>query len=94
MLEFLIGLATRLNVADYEPDMPDRVGPWFWALMDNLGIIEADESWIEDSFKRINTRDYSFDGHGGLFPLRRPCEDQRKIEIWYQMQAYLMENML
>ena len=92
ILEFLIGLAIRLNAADYDPTMPDRVGPWFWALMDNLGIIEADDLWIADSFERLNTRDISFDGHGGLFPLLRPKEDQRNVEVWYQMQAYLMEN--
>jgi len=92
MLEFLIGLAIRLNAADYDPAMPDRVGSWFWALIDNLGIIKGDDLWIEDSLERINTRDYSSDGSGGLFPLRRPKEDQRNVEVWYQMQAYLMEN--
>lgn len=93
ILEFLIGVAIRLNEADYDPSMPDRVGPWFWALMDNLGIIEADDPWIEDMLEKINTRDYATDGVGGLFPLRYPKEDQRKVEVWYQMQAYLMENM-
>jgi len=93
MLEFLIGLAIRLNDADYDPTMPDRVGPWFWALMDNLRVIEADDPWIEESLEKINTRDYDYDGHGGLFPLRGPKENQREVEIWYQMQAYLMENM-
>jgi len=92
ILEFLIGLAIRLNAADYDPTMPDRVGPWFWTLMDNLGIVDGDDPWIEDSLEKINTRDYSTDGHGGLFPLRRPKENQREVEIWYQMQAYLMEN--
>lgn len=94
MLEFLIGMAIRLNEIDYDPTMPDKVGPWFWILLDNLGIIEADDPWIEDMLERLNTRDYSFDGHGGLFPLRNPREDQRNIEVWYQMQAYLMENMV
>jgi len=93
VLEFLIGVAIRLNEADYDPSMPDRIGPWFWALMDNLDVIEADDPWIEDSLERLNTRDYSSDGHGGLFPLRNPREDQREVEVWYQMQAYLMENM-
>jgi len=92
MLEFLIGLAIRLNNADYDPAMPDRVGPWFWALLDNLGIIEASDVWIETAFFKINTRDYSFDGFGGLFPIRNPKEDQRNVEVWYQMQAYLMES--
>ncbi|MDR2395826.1 MAG: hypothetical protein LBD57_04435 [Endomicrobium sp.] len=37
-------------------------------------------------------RTYEFDGTGGLFPLNRPKEDQREVEIWYQMHAYLNEN--
>jgi hypothetical protein len=94
ILEFLIGVATRLNEADYDPTMPDRVGPWFWTLMENLEAIEAEDPWIEHSFKRINTRDYCSDGYGGLFPLKNPHEDQRNVEVWYQMQAYLMENLL
>lgn len=94
MLEFLIGLAIRLNEADYDPEMPNRAGPWFWALIDNLGIIEANRPRIEEAFTKINTRNYSSDGYGGLFPLRNPKEDQRKVEVWYQMQAYLMENLV
>jgi hypothetical protein len=28
---------------------------------------------------------------GGFFPLTHPNDDQRKVEIWYQMNAYLDE---
>jgi hypothetical protein len=31
-------------------------------------------------------------GLGGMFPLEDPREDQRAIEIWYQMMAYINEN--
>jgi hypothetical protein len=37
-------------------------------------------------------RNYSPSGRGGLFPLRHPDEDQRGVEIWYQMAAYLYEQ--
>jgi hypothetical protein len=92
MLEFLIGLSIRLNDTDYDPTMPDRVGPWFWALLENMDLIEVGDHWIYQGFDRLNTREYSYDGYGGLFPLRHPKEDQRLIEVWYQMQAYLIEN--
>ena len=92
MLEFLIGLSIRLNDASYTPQRPDQIGSWFWALLDNLGIIEENYIGMTRSFEKINTRGYDHDGFGGLFPLRRSREDQRNVEIWYQMQAYLMEN--
>ena len=47
---------------------------------------------MEDAVNRVNGRMFSRDGSGGLFPLRRFDRDQRSVEIWYQMQAWLMEN--
>ena len=37
-------------------------------------------------------RQYEANGEGGLFPLKGVCEDQREVEIWYQMNAYLYEH--
>lgn len=37
-------------------------------------------------------REYDKNGHGGLFPLYKTNEDQRHVEIWYQMNEYLLEN--
>jgi hypothetical protein len=37
-------------------------------------------------------RTYQKNGKGGLFPLKQPAKDQRRVEIWYQMAAYLNEN--
>jgi len=92
MLEFLVALAIRLNEADYDPEYPDKVGVWFWTLMQNLEIIDLGYDEVVTAFNNINLRDYAADGYGGLFPLERPREDQRDVEIWYQMQAYLLEN--
>jgi len=36
-------------------------------------------------------RDYHADGRGGFFPLTNPDTDQTKVEIWYQMNAYVTE---
>lgn len=93
MLEFLIALAIRLNEADYDPAIPNRVGPWFWTLIDNMDVAETNAFEIREAMIRVNERTYSFDGWGGLFPLKSPPEDQRETEVWYQMQSYLMENL-
>jgi hypothetical protein len=88
-------LANRLS---FETDIDPTI--WFWELLNNLGLSEyANLDRIRSSIKEINSilstlnkREYEEDGYGGLFPLRNPGKDQRKVEIWYQMSAYLLEN--
>ena len=41
---------------------------------------------------KIIDRGYSRRGVGGLFPLKYSKNDQRKVELWYQMHSYLIEN--
>lgn len=48
--------------------------------------------YIDMVFKQLNSRYYKSDGFGGLFPLSNPMGDQRYVEVWYQMMAYLAEN--
>jgi hypothetical protein len=95
MLELLVGLAKRL---DYDSV---SVGPhyWFWVhLMHNIGLSQYndassfDDCDVEDILDRVIYRSYEFDGSGGLFPLKHPKQDQRRVELWYQMAAYVMEH--
>lgn len=92
MLELLIGLSRRLNfLTDAEP----RV--WFWQLMENLGLDKYNDNTlvpdveIDKVLENVIWRTYDRKGRGGLFPLRRPHEDQRDVELWDQMHAYLLE---
>ena len=97
MLEFFVALAIRINETVYNNEDPDRVSNWFWQLMENIGasIHKQNLGVLATIFRRLNHREYAEDGtHGGLFPLKNPREDQRNVEIWYQMMAYLMENMI
>lgn len=76
-------------------------GRWFWQLIDHLGLSECtDDRWSRATLNKVRTtlvkfvnRSYEPNGHGGLFPLNHPAEDQRDVEIWYQMSAYLLEHM-
>lgn len=93
MLEMLIGLSRRLS---FQTDGESRV--WFWQLIDTLGLLDCNDR-SDFSFTRVdeilNTviwRTYNPDGHGGLFPLHNATKDQREVEIWYQMCAYLIEH--
>jgi len=101
MLEMLIALAKR---AAFEADginAPNGTGDWFWRILSNLDLkkytdevyfdVEATEI-INETISDVIYRRYDYNGKGGLFPLERPFEDQRRTEIWYQLAAYLMEN--
>lgn len=94
MLEMLIGISKRLSFVngDYESR------EWFWQMIENLGLFEYNdsapipESKINWVLTRVLLRIYDSDGRGGLFPLRRAVGDQRRVELWYQMNEYLLET--
>lgn len=95
LLEMLIGLALRI-----EDTMERDLFPtWFWIMLDNLGLMEMtnenyDEGHVDQVLDVFLNRKYSTDGHGGLFPLTKANTNQKKVEIWYQMSSYLVENYL
>lgn len=105
VLEMLVALARRMDFETSDPNDPydtkDSSSYWFWEMIDNLGLLEFDDAsyvelegqtyvdWVLEGF--LN-RQYAANGEGGIFPLHGVCEDQREVEIWYQMSAYLMEH--
>lgn len=95
ILEMLIGLSRRVS------DKIDwTVSAAFWLIVENIELKKYTDEKYNDGIARavdyvlntINDRSYDANGQGGLFPLRDPRNDQREVEIWYQMSAYLMEN--
>jgi hypothetical protein len=89
MFELVLGVAVRLS---YDSDIDFDV--WFWELMENLKLEKYKDSFynpneIEKILNTFNERKYKKNGDGGLFPLKADSKDQRDVEIWYQMQAYL-----
>lgn len=95
ILEMLIGLSRRVSYESY-----GTPGDWFRRLLDNLGFVTFTDSAynagvaedVDFVLEQLNHRTYDRNGHGGLFPLHLAAEDQRKVEIWYQMSAYLLSN--
>lgn len=99
--EFLVGLAKRMSFLMRGEGNHGQTEYYFWKMIDNLGLNKVtDERWFiangdffaEDAVWRVNTRNFMPDGSGGLFPLKHTVVDQRTVEIWYQMNAWLMEN--
>lgn len=93
VLEMLLAFANR---ASFQTDIPVR--DWFWELMDNLDLGEyrqvsrVDEIHIREKLHMFIWRTYDPSGYGGLFPMRWPKSDQRKVEIWYQFFEYLEDR--
>lgn len=77
-------------------------GFWFWMFMKNLDLSTytdhiydfKDTRYIDRKLIKFNNRRYNANGRGGLFPLKVPDNDQRQVELWYQLAAYLTENMM
>lgn len=86
VLEMLIALADR---AAFQTGWSSS--EWFEIFMENLGVLNNKVN-TETALRKLNRRTYAANGKGGLFPLKHPAQDQRKVELWYQMSAYLLEN--
>lgn len=94
VLELMVGLARHLAfLADGEPPF------WFWQITENLGLRRYTDNVVDDDaiadiaviLEHVIERKYEYNGRGGFFPLRHPTEDQRGVELWYQMSAYVVE---
>lgn len=97
VLEMIIGLAMRMDGLSEEEDLPN----YFWEIIGNLDLIHlVDDGYFEmdgpalvhQNIGRMMARDFPPNGRGGMFPLAQDGKNQNEAEIWYQMQAYLIED--
>ena len=98
MLEMMVALALRCEEQIMEDaNAGNRAGQWFWNMIVSLGLAAMDDNRFHPTraecvMERFRRRDYQPNGAGGLFTLQNPKEDLRTLDIWYQMQAYIIEN--
>jgi hypothetical protein len=96
VLEMLIAIAERAEYLSSDLSL----GDWFRIFMINLGLdkfndeafLGRDNEKVDSIIERFIFRNYGPDGSGGLFPLKDPPADQRKVELWYQLNGYILEN--
>lgn len=92
-LELVMGLSNHL-----EFEAGGTVPYWFWKLLENIDLrgfhdaVDYPEDVVEGIIYSVMFRQYNRQGEGGFFPLKEPCEDQRGIELWYQLSAYVLEH--
>ncbi len=102
-LEVVVALADSMeDSVMYEPGTKSDSSRWFWLMLDNMGIGDCDDEWFGEAFEPslyvrqrvddVMLRRYSSSGHGGLFPLDDPRKDMRFVDLWYQMNAYVIEK--
>lgn len=97
VLEVLIAFAIRIDdeyLGDPRDPHPEVI---FSEMLDNLGLLYYDDShfsWsaIQNSLRVWLNREFEPNGVGSPFPLRHPPYDQREIQLWDQMNAYISEN--
>lgn len=95
VLEMIVALARR---GYFQTDKPPI--EWFHMFMQNLGLdmyndnnyTNVSEPYINEALEHFLHRNYRRNGEGGLFPLKLPTRDQRQVELYYQMSAYIIEN--
>ena len=93
VLEVLIALSLRVAFT-----AGGETPRWAWRLIKNLGLNKMSDNVSGVKLDKIKTiledliwRNYDRTGRGGFFPLKQTLNDQTKVEIWYQMQEYVME---
>lgn len=97
VLEMIFALALRCEEQImWDPDIGNRLGLWFWDMINSLGLISMDDSkfdaeYTDDVIFRFMDRKYAHDGEGGLFTIKKCKYDLRDIEIWWQLNWHLNE---
>lgn len=102
-LETVVAMAESMesNIM-YSPGTDTDSSTWFWMMLSNIGIAQCDDDWfvsrndgidyVMEKVNKVLNRTYSRSGEGGFFPLDRPESDQRCVQLWYQMNAYILEK--
>ena len=102
MLEMIIGISKRMSEQLMDEDGEDKTAKYFWEIIGNLGLDCWDDDnfgWetglapknIGKTCEILCKRRYNPDGTGGgMFPMPGFLGiNQKKMEIWYQMQEYI-----
>lgn len=92
-LEVLVSLSRRVA---FLAGGSERV--WAWKLIKNLHLHKMTDPLgapqaqrVDDILYAVVWRTYERNGNGGFFPMKNSLEDQTQVEIWYQLNAYVIE---
>lgn len=98
VLEVLIGLSIRVDDEIIGDPFEEHPEEFFIEMIKNLKLdkfkdnINYKEEDIIKIVDRWLNREFNMDGRGSPFPLKYDFRDQRKLEIWDQVNSYINEN--
>lgn len=97
VFEMLVALSIRVDNEYIGDPIEEHPEIFFMEMIKNLGldcfkgkryrdqdVIKIIKIWLDRKFKK--------NGVGSPFPVRKDSRDQRKLEIWDQMNSYISEN--
>ncbi len=97
VFEVLLSLAIRVD--DEYIGSPNDPHPedFFMEMIRNMRLDRCigkgyNNNLIRQTVLKWMDRDFSVDGFGSPFPVKHDHRDQRKLEIWDQMNSYIYEN--
>lgn len=98
VMEMLVGLAIRVDNEFLGGDEPTPE-LFFMEMIDNLGLREfttrhCSKNEVNRIIKKWLDRKFNKNGKGSPFPVRYDHRDQRRVEIWDQMNSYISENFI
>lgn len=97
VMEMLVGLSIRVDnefLGDPAEEHPEK---FFMEMIRNLSLDRfTGNRYLEDDvikiIERWLNRKFDRNGRGSPFPVRRDHRDQRKLEIWDQLNSYINEK--
>ena len=91
ILEMMVALSFRMESEYMASEHANRVGHWFWNMVDSMGLIDCkDPKLFEKILCDFNSRNYFENGKGGLFYIPGAARDMRRVSIWDQMNAWII----
>lgn len=98
VLEVMCSLANRIDRDILWDGGDHNPGVWMEKFLDNLKLRVCYDDCFNEDYVRQQVdiwlhKKYDRRGNGGLFPLRHSnYGDQRKLELWSQMNCWIHEN--
>ena len=97
VLEMMVALSILIEekiMTNYEENNTPK---WFWEMINALGLdhyagLSYDELEVDDILEKFLNRMYKKNGRGGLFIVKNSEKDMTKMDIWMQMNAFLIEK--
>lgn len=97
VMEMLVALSIRVDSDIIGDPGEENPSEFFIKMLENLGL----DRFEGERFKRVDVcyivdrwlrRGFDHNGYGSPFPVKMDHRDQRKLEIWDQVNSYINEN--